>query len=783
MFASTARDFIEKAIESDQKFLAKFDPAIDKDAFEAEWQARSSGARSEVNSFEPNYEGSSIVAGPPGATCSAIGSHQFAARAGHHLAPRQLASGRNVFEELGDGFTLLDFGTPDAAVAEDQARRRGQRRAAQADQRRQRGSAGILQGDARAGPARSVCRLGVGRRCDRRRRHHPSHGRRPPLTVTPAPSSNKNKAEGRQGNTGNKAMSRHSAAHYFLEGLVDLGVEYIFANLGTDHVSLIEEIARWDREGRKHPEIILCPHEIVAVHMAGGYALATGKGQAVFVHVDAGTANACMAIQNLFRYRLPVMLFAGRAPYTLHGELTGSRDTYVHFVQDPFDIASIVRPYVKWEYSLPSGVVVKEALARAGAFMHSDPPGPVYMMLPRETLAEEWDEAQMPTYNPARYGGVAVGGIDQARVDAIATRLMAAENPIALTAYLGRNADAVSALERLALACGIRIAEFNSIDLNVSQDSPCFAGFDPLPLLEQADVGLLLDTDVPFVPQYAKRVEAIDWIQIDIDPLKSDFPMWGFPTDIRVQADCATVLRQVLEVVAARADDSYRKRIVDRIAGWSGAREAADRRRAAAAATKGAPGAISAAYLFATLNRALSQDDIVVNEAIRNAPLVQEHIRRTRPGSYVGLAGGGLGFSGGMALGLKLAQPERRIVQIIGDGGFHFSSPDSVFAVAQQYQIPILTVVLDNGGWQAVKSSVQRVYPKGVAARDQFLSIATALGPAGRAATASPISAVRSAPTLNSSASRMNSPRRVDRCLAAVDGGIAAVLHVQITPL
>ena len=76
-------------------------------------------------------------------------------------------------------------------------------------------------------------------------------------------------------------MSRHSAAHYFLEGLVDLGVEYIFANLGTDHVSLIEEMARWDREGRKHPEMILCPHEVVAVHMAGGYALATGRAQSV----------------------------------------------------------------------------------------------------------------------------------------------------------------------------------------------------------------------------------------------------------------------------------------------------------------------------------------------------------------------------------------------------------------------------------------------------------------------------------------------------------------------
>src|ERR1700747_3597771 len=92
------------------------------------------------------------------------------------------------------------------------------------------------------------------------------------------------------------AMARYSAAHYFLEGLVDLGVDYIFANLGTDHVSIIEEMARWDKEGRKHPEVILCPHEVVAVHMAGGYALATGKCQAVLVHVDASTANACMAL-------------------------------------------------------------------------------------------------------------------------------------------------------------------------------------------------------------------------------------------------------------------------------------------------------------------------------------------------------------------------------------------------------------------------------------------------------------------------------------------------------
>jgi acetolactate synthase-1/2/3 large subunit len=103
---------------------------------------------------------------------------------------------------------------------------------------------------------------------------------------------------------------------------------------------------------------------------------------------------------------------------------------------------------------------------------------------------------------------------------------MAAENPVAFTAYLGRKPHAVEVLDRLARTCGIRVAEFNAIDLNLPQDSPCHAGIDPLPLLAQADLGLLLDTDVPFVPQSARRAGAIDWIQIDIDPLKSDFPMW-----------------------------------------------------------------------------------------------------------------------------------------------------------------------------------------------------------------------------------------------------------------
>jgi 2-polyprenyl-6-methoxyphenol hydroxylase-like FAD-dependent oxidoreductase len=116
VFQSTARDFIEKAIETDRQFLQAFSPERDRDAFEREWKAREAGASTEVNTFEPNYSGSSIVWSPPGSSSGASGLHSFKARAGHHLAPAQLSSGRNVFEELGDGFTLLALDCGDHIV-------------------------------------------------------------------------------------------------------------------------------------------------------------------------------------------------------------------------------------------------------------------------------------------------------------------------------------------------------------------------------------------------------------------------------------------------------------------------------------------------------------------------------------------------------------------------------------------------------------------------------------------------------------------------------------------
>jgi acetolactate synthase-1/2/3 large subunit len=215
-------------------------------------------------------------------------------------------------------------------------------------------------------------------------------------------------------------------------------------------------------------------------------------------------------------------------------------------------------------------VVAKEALRRGHTLMHSDPPGPVFMALPRETLAETWDEQAIRSFPESGYGPVAAGGVDPAVATRIAERLMAADHPVAFTAYLGRNPKAVGVLDALARECAIRVLQFNPIYLNIPGDSPCFGGFDAAAALAQADLGLLLDVDVPWLPKFAPDRPQLPWIQIDVDAVKKDFPMWGFATDMRVQGDCATVLAQVLEIVRERADDGFRRRCAERMAGWQG---------------------------------------------------------------------------------------------------------------------------------------------------------------------------------------------------------------------
>jgi acetolactate synthase I/II/III large subunit len=568
-----------------------------------------------------------------------------------------------------------------------------------------------------------------------------------------------------------------TASHDLLQGLVDLGIEYLFCNLGTDHAPLIEEMAHWREQGRAFPKLILCPHENTAVHMAGGYAVATGRGQAVLVHVDAGTANAAMGLHNLCRTRIPVLLIAGRAPMSTFDSATGGRDTYVHFIQEPFDQASVVRPYVKWEYNLAWPSMAHEVISRAGAVMQSDPTGPVYLTLPREVLAAPVDVQSIGAYGHQNHLPVKAQGADAYAIAQIAAKLMASENPMLVTAYAGRNHAAPALIEKLAMLCGMRVCEFNSIYLNIRRNSPFFAGYNPAAFTEQADFGLMVDVDVPWIPKTTRVNPNAYWAQLDVDAIKRDIPMWGFPLNARIEGDSVRLLTQLIECIEQTATPAFKAMASQRSLIIQAEHEKNQQRAAAMAQEPGKVNAINPHFLCAAIGRQIRSEDVVLNEAIRNTMAVFEQIPREMPGTLMGLSGGGLGFSAGTALGIKLAQTQSRVIHFVGDGSFYFSNPSSVYAVAHQYDLPILTVLLDNGGWSAVKESTLRMYPKGEAkSTNQFASdlgygtdfaaIAEAAGAHGE---------------------RLVDPSQTEAaiacCLAALDAGQSALLHVRITPL
>ncbi len=569
-------------------------------------------------------------------------------------------------------------------------------------------------------------------------------------------------------------MKLHTTSHYFLEGLNEIGVDYLFCNFGTDHAPLIEEMALWTKEGRKFPKTLLCPHENTAMHMAAGYAMVTGKGQAVMVHVDAGTANAAMGMHNLRRGRTPLILMAGKSPYSVRGELPGSRDNYVHFIQEPQDQGAIVRNYAKWEWTLPSGVITKEVLRRAHTVAHSDPQGPVYLMLPRETLAQTWDEGAVRSFPAERYGATRAGAADNASIKQLADKLLAANYPILLTSYAGRNPEAPALIEELATLAGIRVFEPHPMMLGISRESPCFGGFTSVPHLPKADVGIMLDVDVPWIPKETKENPAIWWAHIDVDTVKEEFPMWGFASDLKMTGDAATILCQLVAELKSRLTPAFSAAAAKRVEAM--AKEHADRKAANAklAENKGVKGAINPHYVCAEVGKVLSPDDIIVNEAVRNVLTVLNQVPRTKPGTSIGFAGGGLGCSAGMALGAKLAKPDSTVVQFIGDGGFYFGNPSSVYSVAKKYNTPIFTVLLDNSGWSAVKEATLRMYPEGMA-KDmadfqalltpdvQFAKIVEATG--GHGETVVEPDDVTGA---------------IQRCMAAVKSGRSAVMHVRI---
>jgi len=177
------------------------------------------------------------------------------------------------------------------------------------------------------------------------------------------------------------------AAEDYLDALAAHDIEHLFCNPGTDFAPIVEAFARAARTNRKVPRPMVVPHENAAMSMAHGFTMVTGKPQAVMLHTNVGTANAINMLIDASRDRIPVLLTSGRTPFTETGA-DGSRSVYIHWAQEMFDQAGMLREMVKWDYEMKRGDQVATVVDRALELAMSSPKGPVYLSLPREVLGE-----------------------------------------------------------------------------------------------------------------------------------------------------------------------------------------------------------------------------------------------------------------------------------------------------------------------------------------------------------------------------------------------------------
>jgi acetolactate synthase-1/2/3 large subunit len=505
-----------------------------------------------------------------------------------------------------------------------------------------------------------------------------------------------------------KQLAIDSVAEAYLTLLAERGVEYLFANAGTDFAPIVEAYAKAAHTGLAVPKPLLATHENLAMAMAHGYAVASGQVPAVMVHVSVGTANALCGVWNAARENVPILFTAGRSPLTEEG-LPGTRDTYIHWAQEMFDQAGMLREAVKWEYELRHGVQLETVIDRALTIATSPPAGPVYLSLPREVLA-----AQLPGFaydSPPRRVAASPPAADPAAIAAAARLLAQAKNPLIVTADVGRDRDAVPALAALAERFAMPVVEHRQRHMNLPADHPCHLGYNPAALLDEADAILVLECDVPWIPSRKPPAADCRVVHLGVDPLFSRYPIRGFPCDVAIAAAPRQALPALAEAMIPLADAAEiaarRHRVAERHetmrAGWRRLEDEVKDRRP-----------IHPAWVSACLREARDPDSMIVNEYT----LLPEHCPSLRPGGFFGSSpAAGLGWGAGAALGVKLAEPERQVIAVLGDGSYLFANPVAVHHAATLHRLPVLFVVVNNAMWGAVRRATLGMYPHGEAAR------------------------------------------------------------------
>lgn len=451
------------------------------------------------------------------------------------------------------------------------------------------------------------------------------------------------------------------------------------------------------------------PPQMVAMSMADGYARLTGKPQCVIVHVDVGTQGLGAAVHNASAGRAPILVFAGLSPFTQEGEMRGSRTEYIHWIQDVPDQKQIVGQYCRYAAELKTGHNVKQMVNRALQFATSAPQGPVYLCGAREVMEMDITpyEIRQEMWKPVELGGLPRGAVKD-----IAAALAGAKEPLVITAYAGRDHRVVPALVELAdTVKGLRVLDTGGSDMCFPADHPGWLGlrFGNEEAIRNADVIVVLDCDVPWIPTQCKPRADAKIFHIDVDPLKQVMPLFYIDAIARFRADALTSVEQVTGQL--KSDETLKAQLASEESEKRGqAVKAAFEERIKTIAEKSKPladGGFGTGHLSAKLRELCPKDTIWAVEAVTNTVFVHDNLQPTMPGQWINCGGGGLGWSGGGALGIKLASDHEAkargekgkfVVQIVGDGTFLFSVPGSVYWIAKRYNIPVLTIVLNNKG-------------------------------------------------------------------------------------
>jgi acetolactate synthase-1/2/3 large subunit len=506
------------------------------------------------------------------------------------------------------------------------------------------------------------------------------------------------------------AVPVETTAQAYLELLRARGIEYFFGNAGTDFGPLVDAFARFEAEGKDRPRPITVPHEFVAVSMAHGFTMCTGRPQVVMAHTIVGTANCAGALINAARASIPLFMTAGRTPLVESG-LLGARDLYIHWAQEAFDQAGMIREFLKWDYELRNVVQLEAVVDRALTIATAEPQGIAYLTLPREVLAEHQREFRLKA-GPADFRRERLQP-DPALVEEAGTILAAAESPLLITTGLGRDPEAVGALVRLSEASAIPVVEFNPTHVNFPSSHPHHLGFDPAPFLERSDVIIVVESDVPWFPARMRVHPEARVIHVGGDPLFSRYPIRTFPTDLAIRGNAAATLAALVSELKRRGTDQDAN-IGQRSALLRAEHEAQRSAwRAAALAGQGeAP--IDFDWLSRCIGEVADENTILVNEY----DLRLTQVSRDRPGAFFSHSPAGcLGWGVGAALGVRLARPDRTVIATVGDGAYIFSVPTAAHMVSARYELPVLVVIFNNGCWGAVRSTTRGLFPKGWAAK------------------------------------------------------------------